>query len=118
MFGSQDMKMDQLVKKGKWKALSKAMERADPATKRMIAKACAGSKADQSANLLLELVRDPDQTVQQEAVRSLGETGNDTAKTHLQWILDHLPANQSELHQEIRGAIAKISNRSKKESEG
>ena len=111
MFGSKQEKIEKMVKKNDWTKLNKECSRADAKTCVMIAKACAASNEDGSFNLLSILIRDADEQVQREAIRSLGETGNDHATAELQWIMTKIPEGNKETLKVAHDALEQVRQR-------
>lgn len=107
MFGSKEKKIENLIKKGKWEALSKFLS-ADVGTRLALAKACANTKDPGVNSLLTTLIRDKDEKVQLEAVKSIAVTGKDHEVAQLQWVLSNAPANKTELIAATQNAIASV----------
>ncbi len=80
----------------------------DTETRLALAKACAASDSDESCNILITLLRDREDSVKLEAVKSLGKIGNDHATAQLQWLLNQLPAEKTELIGAIHEAIKNV----------
>ena len=101
-------KIEHLIQKGHWDKLENKYLKGDTETKLALAKACAGSEADESCNILVTLLRDSEEAVQLEAVHSLGKIGNDHTTGQLQWLLNQLPAEKTELINAIHEAIKNV----------
>jgi len=108
MFGSKEDRLRRLIRKNRWGKISKILETADSQTKILFASECGSSKNEKSLNYLIALLRDEDEKVQLEAVKSLGLLGKESAKTHLLDILNNLPKEKTELNNAIRESISKI----------
>lgn len=95
-----------MVEKKKWEQLNKKVGKADVQARVEIAAACGLSSDDEPLNLLYRMLKDPDESVQIQAVKSLGECGSEQSKTHISWLAGHLPP---EGHEEMRQAIQECS---------
>ena len=100
-------KIEKLVEKKHWAKLQKYLN-GNEETKIALAKACSKADADETINMLVTLLHDPSETVQLEAVHSLRIVGNDHATTQLQWLLNQLSADKTELISAIHEAIANV----------
>jgi HEAT repeat protein len=108
MFSDSKNPFDHLVEKNQWVKITEKLSNANARTRLEIASACGKSKEDDSANVLIRLLRDNDEAVQLQAVQSLGMNGRSTAKTHLMWLMDHLPEGREHIKVAIREANASI----------
>lgn len=108
MFGSKESKIEKLIKKGKWETLNKKFLSADPQTRLTLAKACATAGDPGVNSILTTLIRDPDEKVQMEAVKSIAITGKDHEVAQLQWLLSNTPEEKTELREAIQYAIANV----------
>ena len=111
MFGSKREKYEKMVAKNQWDKLAKDVQGNDPQKKLWIAQACANSNDDGSFNALSILIRDSDEQVQKEAIRSLGVMGNDHATAELQWILTKIPEDRKETIEVAHDALRKVRER-------
>lgn len=100
-----------MIQKGKWDKAAKKVAHGDAALRLAAAKACSCSDCDESYNILIDLLKDPDEQVQIAAIESLGKTAGDRASTHLTWLENHTPADKKELHAAIHAALNQIRNR-------
>jgi HEAT repeat protein len=109
MFGNNANQMAHLVQKHQWDKVGKKLQGADVQTRIAIAAACGGSSDEEAPVTLINLLRDSDEAVQLQAVKSLGAVGSSSAKTHLQWLSDNLDGDKKELREAIQEAFSKIS---------
>ena len=63
-----------------------------------IAEACGTKVCDETSNLLIDFLKDSSDAVKMAAVRSLEKVGNDHAVMQLQWMMENLKPEQTELH--------------------
>lgn len=108
MFGNNGGHAAQMVKKGEWDKIDKKLNAFDEKTKVELAAACGTSSDEKAPGILIDLLKDRSPAVQLQAVQSLGLIGRDSTKTHLMWLLDHLPENGEELRKAIQEALGKI----------
>ena len=101
-------KIEKLVDKKHWAKLESKYLNGDEETKIALAKACSKANADETVNMLVTLLHDSSESVQLEAVKSLGVVGNDHATAQLQWLLDQLSADKTELIDAIHEAISHV----------
>ncbi len=113
MFGQNGEQMEHLVKKHQWDKIGKKLHNANIQTKTALAAACGNSSDDEASNILINLLRDSDEAVQLQAIKSLGATGNNSSKTHLQWLSNNLPDEKKEIKEAITEALSQISARKK-----
>jgi hypothetical protein len=110
MFGNNENQMEKLVKKHQWDKAGKKLRDADTESKIAFAAACGGSSDEEAINFLIELIKDDDEKVQIQAVKSMGVNKSQIAKTHLQWLSDRIPAEKNGLKAEIKKTIELINN--------
>ena len=108
MFFNSGNQMEQLVSKHQWEKISKKMHTADVQSRIELAKACGGSFDEDSSHTLIKLLSDDDKGVLTETIKSLGEIGGGTEKTHLLSLAERLPDSDAELIAVIRESVAKI----------
>ncbi len=108
MFGSKEKSIEKLIKKDKWEALTKKYLQSDSETRLILAKACAKAENPGVNSILTTLIRDSDEKVQLEAVRSIAITGKDHEVAQLQWLLSNTPEEKSVLRDAIQDAISKV----------
>ncbi len=108
MFGSKEKSIEKLIKKGKWEALTKKFMQADSETRLVLAKESAKADNPGVNSILTTLIRDSDEKVQLEAVKSIGITGKDHEVAQLQWLLTNTPEEKSGLRDAIQEAISKV----------
>ena len=111
MFGNSTNQMVHLVQKHQWDKVGKKLQGADVPTKIAIVSACGDSSDEEAPTALINLLRDSDDGVKLEAVKSLGKVGHDNAKTQLQWLSDNSAGEKKEIKEAIGQAISKISKR-------
>lgn len=112
MFGGGSDHFVKMAEKGKWDSLNKKLNGANKQTRLEIAEACSHSSDDESMNILVRLLTDDEPDVQMQAVKSLGISGRPSAKSHLSWLRDQLPAQgREEIKQAIKEAFAAITAR-------
>lgn len=104
---------DSMVAKAQWDKVMGKLDRANTQTKLEIAEACSKSSDDESMNILVRLLQDTDESVQLQAVKSLGASGRNSAKTHLTWMAGRLPDSKVELKAAIKEASMEISKRNR-----
>ncbi|NLX78201.1 MAG: HEAT repeat domain-containing protein [Clostridiaceae bacterium] len=105
MFGSKESKIARLIKRGKWDAISRKYLNSDTETKIILARECAKSKNPGVNSILSTLTRDSDSNVQLEAVKALQVTGKEHEVAQLQWLLNQVPEDNSEMIKAIELAI-------------
>jgi hypothetical protein len=108
MFFNNENQMEQMVKKNQWDKIAKKLHTADVQSKVALAAACGSSFNENSSNILIDLLKDSDENVLLQAVKSLGAVGHENAKTHLLMLSDHLPDGKDTLKDAIRESIAKL----------
>lgn len=108
LFGSKESKIENLIKKGKWETVNKKFLSGDPQTRLTLARACAKAGDPGVNSILTILIRDPDENVQMEAVKSITITGKDHEVAQLQWLLSNTPEEKAELREAIQVAIANV----------
>lgn len=108
MFGSKEQNIEKLVKKGKWETLNKKFLTSDPQTRLILAKTCAKASNPGVNGILTTLIRDPDEKVQLEAVRSIAITGKDHEVAQLQWLLSNTSEEKATLYGAVQEAISKV----------
>lgn len=108
MFGSKEKTIEKMIKKGKWEQLSKKFLTSDTETRLILAQACAKADNPGVNSLLTTLIRDKDEKVQMEAVKSIAITGKDHEVAQLQWLLTNTPADKTVLIDAIQHAIAEV----------
>lgn len=108
MFGNINDQMENLVEKNQWEKITKKLDGADAKTRLAAAAACAKTKDGRGLNILISLLKDNDAAVQLQAIKSIGMVGNVNAKTHLQWISEHLPEGREGVKEAIQEAIMQI----------
>jgi HEAT repeat protein len=101
-------KAAKLVKRNRWGKINKLLEKGDSEIRAALASELKNNRDDNSINLLIILLKDSDEKVQLEAVKSLGELRVERAKTHLQNMFKFVPEDKTELIEAIKDAIAKI----------
>lgn len=111
MFGNSRQQMEHFVKSHQWDKIGKKLPGADAETKAALAVACGHSTDEEAPNILINLLRDSNEGVQLQAVNSLGAIGNNSAKTHLQWLAGNLQGEKKELREAISHAISQLSDR-------
>lgn len=111
MFGSKEKKIENLIRKGKWEALSKKFLKADAATRLVLAQECAKAGDPGVNSLLSTLIRDEDEKVQLAAVKSIAITGKDHEVAQLQWVLSNTPESNTELTEALHNAISNCRGR-------
>ena len=111
MFGHNGAQMEHLVKKHQWDKIDKKLNGANVQTKIALAAACGGSSDDTASSILINLLRDHDEGVQLQAIKSLGAIGKGSCKTHLQWLAENLAGEKKEIREAISEAISQVSNR-------
>jgi hypothetical protein len=110
LFGSKEKTIQRLIKKGKWEALRKFLN-SDPETRLILAKECGKSNDPGVNSVLTTLLRDEDEKVQLEAVKSITVTGRDHEVAQLQWLMSNTPEDKTELISAIQNAIASVRGR-------
>jgi len=108
MFSSKEKTIEKLIKKGKWEALNKKFLGSDKETRLVLAKACAKADNPGVNSILTTLIRDSDEKVQLEAVKSIAVTGKDHEVAQLQWVLSNTPKENSVLHDAVQYAISQV----------
>lgn len=108
MFFNNENQMEQLVKKHQWEKISKKMHGADIQSRLVLATACGSSTDEDSAHTLIKLLSDSDETVLIQAIKSLGEIGGGTEKTHLLSLAERLPDSATAVKAAIRESVSKI----------
>ena len=111
MSGSKEQqaaKAAKLVKRQRWGKIGKMLEKGDPETRIALASELGNTTDDNAFNYLISLLKDTDEKVQLQAVKSLGVHGEDRAKTFLQNMMSSLPKEKKELADAIRESIAQI----------
>ena len=111
MFGHSEDKIEKLVEKKHWDKLQSKYLNGSDDQRLELAKACGGSDADESCNILVTLLHDENEAVQMEAVKSLGKIGNDHTTAQLQWLLSQQKKKKTELIHEIHQAIASVKHK-------
>lgn len=101
-------KIATMVKRHRWLKINKELEKANIEEKVAFAKEFGKELHEKTFNYLLMLLNDSDETVQLQAVKSLGNFESDNAKTHLQDFLINLPKEKVELDKAARDAIRQI----------
>ena len=108
LLGKEEKKIARLVKRGRWTKLQKMLKKGDSDTRAAITAALGTAKEDDAFNILVLLIKDNDEKVQLQAVKSMGDLGVDRAKVHLQDLGSKLPEEKTELIDAIKKSIAKI----------
>lgn len=107
LFNSENQ-MEHLVKKRQWEKINKKLPSANAEARLALATACGGLSDENASNILINLLKDSDENVLLQVVKSLGNIGRDNAKTHLQALFDRLPENDTLMKNSIRESISKI----------
>jgi HEAT repeat protein len=102
---------EHMVEKNQWDKINSKTVKANVQTKLEIAEACSKSSEDESMNILIRFLTDTDESVQLQAIKSLGISGRSSTKTHLFWLSEHLPADKEVLKKAIKESLASISAR-------
>ena len=100
-----------MIQKGKWDKAARKVAHGDAALRLAAAKACSCSDCDECYNILIDLLKDPDEQVQLAAIESLGKTAGDRASTHLTWLENHTAEDKKEIHAAIHTALGQIRSR-------
>lgn len=108
MFFNNENQMEHLVKKHQWDKIHKKLPGADAQARLALAAACGGLSDENASNILINLLKDSDEKVLLQTVKSLGDVGRDNAKTHLQALFDRLPEDNTLMKNTIRESISKI----------
>ena len=109
MSGSKEQqKAEKLVKKQRWGKIGKMLEKGDAETRLAVASELGNASDENALNYLISLLKDPDERVQVQAVKSIGTRGEERAKAFLQNMISTLPSEKVELHDAIRDSISKI----------
>ncbi|HAA25050.1 MAG TPA: HEAT repeat domain-containing protein [Ruminiclostridium sp.] len=108
MFGNAEKKIEKMIRKGKWEALTKKYLVADAQKRLILAEQCAKSNDPGVNTILNKLLRDPDERVQLAAVKSLGITGTDHEVAQLQWLLSNTSEDKKELISALHDSISKV----------
>ena len=116
MFGNEEKKIARLVKRERWTKIQKMLEKGERATRVRITAALGTSRNDDAFNILVTLLKDNDEKVQLEAIKSMGELGVDRAKVHLQDMGSKLPEEKTEFIEAIKESLAKINERARLEA--
>lgn len=103
--------MEQFVKKHLWGKISQKFHNLDAQARLDLATACGNSSDEDAPDVLIELLRDNDEKVLMQAVKSLGMVGTSNAKTHLLALLWKLPDGKDELKNAIKESAAKAGER-------
>jgi hypothetical protein len=111
MFGSKESKIKKYTKKGKWETINKKFLSSDTETRLILAKVCAKANNPGVNSILTTLMRDPDEKVQLEAVKSIAVTGKDHEVAQLQWLLSNTSEENTELREAIQFAISQARGR-------
>jgi HEAT repeat protein len=111
MFGIKGDQNNQMVKKHEWVKLDKKLKDMDVQTKLEVAAACGNSTDEEASHFLIKLLKDTDESVQIQAVKSLGTVGSSNAKTNLQWFSDHLPEGSDKIKAAVKESIAAIGSK-------
>lgn len=111
MFGNSSEAITKMIEKGHWDKAAKKVAHGNAELRLAAAKACSCSDCDESYNILVDLLKDPDEKVQIAAIESLGKTAGDRASTHLTWIETRTPSEKKEIHDAIHAALAQIRSR-------
>lgn len=108
MFGNKSGHIAKMVEKREWDKISLKLNGYDETSKLELAVACGNSSDEKAPDILVDLLKDTSVNVQLQAVKSLGLTGTQNAKTHLLWLLDHLPENGEALRKAIQETLVQI----------
>lgn len=108
MFGNNGNQMEQMVKKHNWDKIEKRLQGSSAQLRLELATACGNSSDASASNFLINLLRDNDENVQIQAVKSLGMIKSENAKTSIRMLFEQLPEGKSTLREAIRESIAMI----------
>lgn len=97
-----------LVKRGRWEKIRKILQKSEPDTRIIVTTELGNTSEEEAFNILIILLKDRDEKVQLQAVKSIGNVGVERAKVHLQDMLSKVPQEQTELIDAIKDSIAKI----------
>ena len=113
---NSNKKIARLIKRERWTKIQKMLEKGQSDTRARITAALGTSRNDDAFNILVMLLKDNDEKVQLEAIKSMGELGVDRAKVHLQDMGSKLPKEKTELADALKEAIAKINKAAEQEA--
>ncbi|HCS73276.1 MAG TPA: hypothetical protein DIW17_05300 [Clostridiales bacterium] len=106
--GNSEKRIARLVKRGRWTKIQKMLGKSDSATRAAITTELGNTQEEDAFNILVMLLKDNDEKVQLEAVKSLGVLGVERAKVHLQDMISKIPEDKTELNDAIKNSIAQI----------
>lgn len=112
MFGSKEQKIARLVKRGRWGKIGKMLEKGDSETRVAVTAELGNTKDESAYNYLILLLKDNDEQVQLQAVKSLGNLEMERAKVHLQNLISSVPKEKTSLIDAIKESISKINQAS------
>ena len=101
-------KAKKMAEKKQWEKLMKKLSKNDPKISSIVAEACGTVNDDGSYNILIQLMKSESREIKLAAIRGLGELGRDTARTHISWLKQHTPEEDTEIHEAIMNAMTKI----------
>ncbi len=107
MLGNAEKKIEKMVLKNKWESLSRFID-SNAETRLILATQCAKATEPGVNSILTKLIRDEDDRVQLEAVKSIGLTGKDHEVAQLQWVLSNISEDQKELKAALQESISKV----------
>jgi HEAT repeat protein len=108
MSSKNEKRIARLIKWKRWNKIAKELEKADSQTRVEFAAEFGKLAEENCYNYLINLLDDKDEDVQLQAIKSLGDSGRENAKTHLQKLAENLPKEKNVLHDAIRESISKI----------
>lgn len=103
MFGKPNAQ--NLIKHKKWDKLRHLAEKADTATAMDIAAQCGKNPCDETYNILVNMLENPEKQVVKAAIVALGESGVTTGATHIRRIMTKYQddkAMQDVIHTSLR----------------
>ncbi len=103
-------RISRLIKWNRWEKIKKLLEKGDSETRMAVAAELGTTTDDHAYNLLILLLKDNDEKVQLQVIKSLGELGVERAKVHLQNMLSTTKEN-TELYNTILESISKINKK-------
>jgi HEAT repeat protein len=103
-------RISRLIRWNRWEKIKKILEKGDSETRMAIAAELGTTTDDHAYNLLILLLKDDDEKVQLQVIKSLGELGAERAKVHLQNMLSDTKEG-TELYKAILDSISKINEK-------
>ena len=100
-----------MVKSNKWDKLNEQMEKGDAKINAEIAAACGESNTDESRNMLVRMINEPDRNVRLAAIKAMAAVGNSASLSHIRRAQKNCSADDAEMIEALADAARAITGK-------